>query len=168
MFHSILTNVDTNTLVKKEFCCVCKTPLWYHEQFHRNWYDEHFRVLEWHHIWFAWCGCFSTHIPIFLYLYAIILTVLPRFTDSEYPLVSSNISWNVIIFSDAYLQAWGLTVATMTWLTVRNICVTNDHECFHCYSHNPGFPQLWLVTEFLTSITRRMLLVQEELPTPGC
>ena len=55
------------------------------------------------------------------------------------------------------------TVATMTWLTVM------EYSC-HGYaplvvSTSRSFPHSWLITGFVTRLTRRMPLVKQELPT---
>jgi hypothetical protein len=51
----------------------------------------------------------------------------------------------------------------MTWLTVTNICVTNDHGYGQfVVSTARFFTHLWLVTGFVTSVTRRVPLVEQE------
>jgi hypothetical protein len=58
-------------------------------------------------------------------------------------------------------------VATMTWLTVMEyICVTNDHGYVPLVVNTSrSFPHSWLVTVFVTKLTWRVPLVDQELPT---
>jgi hypothetical protein len=56
----------------------------------------------------------------------------------------------------------------MTWLTVKiwNICVTNDHEYVPLVVNTSrSFPRSWFITGFVTRLTRRMSLVEQELLT---
>ena len=61
------------------------------------------------------------------------------------------------------------TVTSMTWLTVTNICVTIDHgyvqpvvSTFRFFAHS------WFTTGFVTRVTRRVTLIEQELLTlPG-
>jgi hypothetical protein len=47
-----------------------------------------------------------------------------------------------------------------------NICVTNDHgDVPLVVNTSRSFPHSWLVTGFVTRLTRRMPLVEQELPT---
>ena len=47
-----------------------------------------------------------------------------------------------------------------------NICVTNDHGYVPLVVNTSrSFPHSWLVTGFVTKLTRRMPLVEQELPT---
>ena len=59
------------------------------------------------------------------------------------------------------------TVATMTWLTpLWNICVTNDHGYVPLVVNTSrSFPHSRLITGFLTRLTRRVPLVEQELLT---
>jgi len=55
-------------------------------------------------------------------------------------------------------------VATMTWLW--NICVTDDHGYVPLVVNTSGsFPHSWLITGFVTRLTRRVPLVEQELLT---
>ena len=61
--------------------------------------------------------------PFELFFLAIVLSILLRYPDSEYPLVSSNSS---------------CIVATMTWLTsTEYLCHRWPQLCSVCLSHNP-------------------------------
>ena len=70
-----------------------------------------------------------------------------------------------------YLKSWShhfesFTVASMTWWPLWNICVTNDHiyvSLVVCTSQS--FPHSWLITGFVTRLTRRVPLVDQELIT---
>ena len=55
----------------------------------------------------------------------------------------------------------------MTWLTIMAyICVINDHEyVLLVVNTSRSFPHSWLTTEFLTRLTRRVPLVEQELLT---
>jgi hypothetical protein len=58
------------------------------------------------------------------------------------------------------------TVATITWLTVYNICVTHDHGYIPLVvSTSRSFPHSWLITGFATRLTRRVPHKEQELPT---
>jgi hypothetical protein len=58
------------------------------------------------------------------------------------------------------------TVATMTWLTVMEYRVTNDHGYVPLVvSTSRSFPHSWLINWFVTRLTRRVPLVEHELPT---
>ena len=47
-----------------------------------------------------------------------------------------------------------------------NICVTNYHGyVLFVVSISRSFPHSWLITGFVTRLTRRVLLVEQELPT---
>ena len=51
------------------------------------------------------------------------------------------------------------------WL-LWNICVTNDHRYVPLVvSTSRSFPHLWLITGFVTRVTRRVPLVEQELLT---
>ena len=51
------------------------------------------------------------------------------------------------------------------WL-LCNICVTNDHKYVPLFVNTSrSFPHSWLFTEFVTRLTRRVSLVEQELPT---
>jgi hypothetical protein len=51
----------------------------------------------------------------------------------------------------------------MTWL---NICVTNDHGYVPLVVNTSrSFPHSWLITRFVTKLTRRVPLVEQELLT---
>ena len=59
-----------------------------------------------------------------------------------------------------------LTVATMTWLTAMEyLCHKWPRLCSTCCKHVPSFPHSWLITGFVTRITRRVPLVEQELLT---
>jgi len=54
----------------------------------------------------------------------------------------------------------------MTWLTVMDICVTNDHGYVPLVvSTSRSFPHSWLITGFVTRLTRQMPLVEQALLT---
>ena len=58
------------------------------------------------------------------------------------------------------------TVATMTWLTIMDICVTNDYGYVpHVVRSSRSFPHSWPITGFVTRLTWRVSLVKPELPT---
>jgi hypothetical protein len=58
------------------------------------------------------------------------------------------------------------TVATMTWLTVMEyLCHKYDHGYVPLVSISLLFPNSWLITRLVTRLTRRMLLVGQELLT---
>jgi hypothetical protein len=66
------------------------------------------------------------------------------------------------------LKSWlqKFTVATMTWLTLWNIYVTNDHGYVpFVVNISRSFPHSWLITGFVNRLTRRMSIVEQELPT---
>ena len=51
------------------------------------------------------------------------------------------------------------------WL-LCNICVTNDHKYVPLFVNTSrSFPHSWLFTEFVTRLTRRVSLVEQELLT---
>ena len=53
----------------------------------------------------------------------------------------------------------------MTW-PLWNICVTNDHRYFPLVVNTSQFfPHSWLITRFVTRLTRRVPLVEQELLT---
>ena len=57
------------------------------------------------------------------------------------------------------------TVATMTWLTiVEYLCHQWPRICSTCRKHFLVLSS-WHITEFITRLTRRVLLVEQELPT---
>ena len=57
----------------------------------------------------------------------------------------------------------GFTIATMTWFTLRNICVTNDHGYVpFVVNTSQSFPHSWLITGFVTRLTRRVPLVEQK------
>ena len=71
------------------------------------------------------------------------------------PLVSSNSS---------------KTLRSPPWLgwPLWNICVTNDHRYVPLVNISQSFPHSWLITGFVTRLTRRVPLVEQELLTlPG-
>ena len=80
---------------------------------------------------------------------------------------------NMILHEDDFKLSWShhfesFTVATTTWLTfIQYLC----HKWPRIYStckHFSSFPRSWLITGFLTRLTRRVSLVEQELPTlPG-
>ena len=54
----------------------------------------------------------------------------------------------------------------MTWLTLWNICVTNDHGYVPLVVNTPrSFPHSRLITGFITRLTRRVPLVDQEILT---
>jgi hypothetical protein len=58
------------------------------------------------------------------------------------------------------------TVATMTWLAVTEyLCHQWPRICFLVVSNSRSFPHLWLITVFVTRLTRRVPLVEQELLT---
>ena len=57
-------------------------------------------------------------------------------------------------------------VATMTWLTVMEyLCHKWPRICSTCRKHLPVFPHSRLITGFVTRLTRRVSLVEQELLT---
>jgi hypothetical protein len=46
-----------------------------------------------------------------------------------------------------------------------NICVTNYHGYVPLVNTSQSFPHSWLITGFVTRLTRRMSLMEQELPT---
>jgi hypothetical protein len=57
-------------------------------------------------------------------------------------------------------------VATMTWLTVMEyLCHKWPRICSTCRKHFPVFPHSRLITGFVTRLTRRVPLVEQELLT---
>ena len=59
-----------------------------------------------------------------------------------------------------------LTVATMTWLSVQNICITNDHRYVPLVVNTfRSFHHSWLINGFVTRVTRRVSLVEQKLLT---
>ena len=64
------------------------------------------------------------------------------------------------------------TVTTMIWLSVTGyMCHKLPWICSTCGKHIPihsSFMHLWLITRFVTRVTRPMPLVEQDLPTlPG-
>ena len=58
------------------------------------------------------------------------------------------------------------TTTTMTWLTVmKYVFHTWPRICFTCRNTSRSFPHSWLITGFVTRVTRRMPLVEHELLT---
>ena len=56
-------------------------------------------------------------------------------------------------------------VSRLIW-PLRNICVTNDYRYVPLFlSTSRSFPRSWLIIRFLTGLTRRVPLVEQELPT---
>jgi hypothetical protein len=56
------------------------------------------------------------------------------------------------------------TVATTTWLTVMEyLCHKWPRICSTCRKHFQFFPHSWLITGFVTRLTRRVSLVEQEL-----
>ena len=54
----------------------------------------------------------------------------------------------------------------MTWLTLWNICVTIDHGYVLLVVNTSwSFPHSWLITGFVTRLTRRVPLAEQELLT---
>jgi hypothetical protein len=69
--------------------------------------------------------------------------------------------WPIYLFIYLFIFK-GFTVATMTW----NICFTNDHGYVPLVVNTSrSFPHLWLITGFVTRLTRQMSLVEQELFT---
>ena len=72
---------------------------------------------------------------------------------------SKRLSWWTLVITSKVLRSqprhgW------MLW----NICVTNDHEYIpFVVSTSRSFPHSWLITGFVTILTRRMPLVEQEL-----
>jgi hypothetical protein len=54
-------------------------------------------------------------------------------------------------------------VATMTWLTLRNICCTNDHGYVALVVTFPG--PFMTITGFVTRVIRRVSLVEQVMNT---
>ena len=71
----------------------------------------------------------------------------------------------------SYWLSWShhvgsFTIATMTWLTLWNISVTNGHGCVPLVVNTSrSFPHSWLKNEFVAGLARRVTLVKQELPT---
>jgi hypothetical protein len=58
------------------------------------------------------------------------------------------------------------TVATMTWLIVAEyLCPKWPQICSTCRQHFPVISHSWLITGFVTSLTRRVPVVEQELLT---
>ena len=58
------------------------------------------------------------------------------------------------------------TVATMTWLTVMEYRVTNDHGYIPIVINTSlSLPHAWLITGFVTRLTRQVPLVEQKLLT---
>ena len=57
-----------------------------------------------------------------------------------------------------FVKVESFTVATMTWLTAM------EYLC-HKINTSRSFPHSWLITRFVTRWTRRVSLVEQELPT---
>ena len=56
------------------------------------------------------------------------------------------------------------TVTTMTWLTAMEyMCHKWQRICSTCRKHFRSFPDLWLITGFVTRLTWRVPLVEQEL-----
>jgi hypothetical protein len=54
-------------------------------------------------------------------------------------------------------------VATMTWLTIMEcLCHKWPWICSICLKHFRSFPHSWLITGFVTRLTRRVPLVEQE------
>jgi hypothetical protein len=54
----------------------------------------------------------------------------------------------------------------MTWVTVMEYCVTNDHGYIPLVVNSSrSFTHSWLITEFVTRLTRRVSPVEQELHT---
>jgi hypothetical protein len=54
----------------------------------------------------------------------------------------------------------------MTWLIVMEyLCHKWSQICSTCRNTSRSFPHSWLITRFVTRLTRRVSLVEQELPT---
>jgi len=63
-------------------------------------------------------------------------------------------------------QIWQILWSLVCWLFLWNICVTNDHGYVPLVLNTSrSFPHSWLITGFLTRLTRRVSLVEQELLT---
>jgi len=98
---------------------------------------------------FVWLVCVSD------YLLDLFFSVwFPRICSKQ---GSTHIE--VIISTVLRLPPW------LGW-PLRNICVTNDHGYVpFVVSTSRSFPRSWLITGFVTILTRRVSLVEEELLT---
>jgi hypothetical protein len=77
---------------------------------------------------------------------------------------------NMILYEDDFKLSWShhfesFTVATTLGWPLYNICVTNDHGYIPLVNTSSSFPRSWLITGFLTRLTQRVSLVEQELPT---
>ena len=97
-------------------------------------------------------------------------------SNNIYPLIFDyiwydNLWTNILSYwtKGSYWLSWcqhfdSFTVATMTWLIVTNICVTNDHGYVLLVVSTPrSFPRSRLITGFVTRETRLVPLVEQEL-----
>jgi hypothetical protein len=74
----------------------------------------------------------------------------------------------VIIFHMFFLLIKWKTKNTTLWLTwpLWNICITNDHGYVPLVVNTSrSFPHCWLISGFVTRLTRRVSLVEQELLT---
>ena len=86
--------------------------------------------------------------------------VLPHFL-MQYKWFNKNSYW----LSWSHLFK-GFTVGTMTWLTVMEyLCLKWSRKCSICRKHFPVITHLLLITGFVTRLTRRVPLVEQELLT---
>jgi hypothetical protein len=75
-----------------------------------------------------------------------------------------HINWN----SFCTPNLWSKVLRSPPWhgWPLWNICVTNDHGYIPLVvSTSRSFPHSWLITRFRTRLTRRVPLVEQELPT---
>jgi hypothetical protein len=103
----------------------------------------------------SWCDISEPVVPIRIYLIEGCCYQRSYWTKG-----SSGLSWSHHFES--------FTVATMTWLTVieyRYLCHKWPWLCSTCRKRFRSFPHSWLITGFVTRLTRRVPLVEQELFT---
>ena len=66
------------------------------------------------------------------------------------------------VWNQSHFEAF--TVATMTWLAVMEyMCSKWPRICSIVVNTSRSFPHSWLITRFVTRLTRRVPLVEQEL-----
>jgi hypothetical protein len=106
--------------------------------------------------------CVFINLGLLMYVFSNIiatrLTQRVRLVELELLTLKGTLSWS------HYFERF--TVATMIWLTWWNICVANDHGYVPLVVNTSrSFPHSWLIIGFVTRLTRRVSLVEQELPT---
>ena len=72
------------------------------------------------------------------------------------------------LYTSSHYQITSKVSRSSSWLgwPLWNICVTNDHGYVPLVVNTSrSFPHSWLITGFVTRLTRRVPLVERELPT---